>query len=112
MVDLTVFADWNILGASLIVTLVAIIGKLVTGWSFTSSKKINRAIIGAGMIPRGEVGLIFAIVGKNIGVINDDLYAITVAMVVLTTFVAPPLIAYFVKREDGGTPLITEITKA
>ena len=112
-VDLTVFADFNILSASLIVTLIAILGKIVSGWSFFSTKKINRAMIGAGMIPRGEVGLIFAIVGKNIGVIDDSLYAITVTMVVLTTFIAPPMIAFFAKRHDGEEPMIIkEIAKA
>lgn len=97
-VDLSVFADTSIVTASLAISAVAIVGKLVCGWSFTADEPINRAVIGAGMIPRGEVGLIFATVGKSIGVVDDRLYAITVIMVILTTIVAPPVIGFLIQQ--------------
>ncbi len=98
-VDLSVFADLTIVGAALALTVMAILGKIISGWSFTSDTKINRLLIGVGMVPRGEVGLIFAIVGKELGVINDSLYAITVIMVVLTTVIAPPALDYLIKKD-------------
>lgn len=98
-VDLSVFTDMKIIGAALLVSLIAIIGKLICGWSFSSKTKVNRLLIGVGMVPRGEVGLIFAIVGKDLGVIDDSLYAVTVIMVIITTLIAPPILNYLIKRD-------------
>ena len=100
-VDLTVFADLSVLGAALTITVVAIAGKLICGWCFKSSKPINRMLIGMGMVPRGEVGLIFATVGKSIGVVDDRLYAITVIMVILTTLIPPPIISALIQKDKG-----------
>jgi Kef-type K+ transport system membrane component KefB len=97
-VDLTVFSNPDIIYGALAITAVAIVGKLICGWCFTSKTPINRMIIGVGMIPRGEVGLIFATVGKSIGVVNDEVFAITVIMVILTTLVAPPILGYLIKK--------------
>ncbi len=97
-VNLSVFTNPSIIYAALAITGIAIIGKLVCGWCFTSSTPVNRLIIGVGMIPRGEVGLIFATVGKSIGVVNDEMFAITVIMVILTTLIAPPILNYLIKK--------------
>ncbi|MGH7341439.1 MAG: cation:proton antiporter, partial [Candidatus Rokuibacteriota bacterium] len=51
---------------------------------------LDRISVGVGMIPRGEVGLIFASIGRTLGVVDDALYAATVVMVIVTTFVTPP----------------------
>jgi hypothetical protein len=53
---------------------------------------INRLAIGVGMIPRGEVGLVFAGVGAASGVLSDATEAAIIMMVILTTFIAPPLL--------------------
>lgn len=98
-VDVSVFGDLTILSGALVVTGIAITGKIICGWSFMSNAPIDRLLIGVGMVPRGEVGLIFAIVGKDLGVIDDRLYAITVIMVILTTLVAPPALDYLIKRK-------------
>lgn len=98
-VDLAVFADINILIASVLLTVIAILGKLVCGWCFTTKEKLNRAIIGFGMVPRGEVGLIFATVGKSLGVVDDRLYAITVIVVILTTLIPPPILSMLIKKQ-------------
>ncbi|HEY9808330.1 MAG TPA: cation:proton antiporter [Halomicronema sp.] len=71
---------------------VAILGKVVTGAVVFGKEKINRLAIGVGMIPRGEVGLVFAGVGSASGVLSDALNAAIIMMVILTTFVAPPLL--------------------
>jgi len=98
-VDLSVFADIQVLVASISLTAIAILGKLVCGWCFTTKEKMNRAIIGFGMIPRGEVGLIFATVGKSLGVVDDRLYAITVIVVILTTLIPPPILSVLIKNQ-------------
>jgi Kef-type K+ transport system membrane component KefB len=98
-VDLSVFTDIHIFIASVSLTVVAILGKLVCGWCFTSKSKINRGIIGFGMVPRGEVGLIFATVGKSLGVVDDRLYAITVIVVILTTLIPPPILSILIKNQ-------------
>jgi Kef-type K+ transport system membrane component KefB len=99
-VDLAVFADQTIVIASISLTLIAILGKLICGWCFTSKNKMNRAIIGFGMVPRGEVGLIFATVGKSIGVVDDRLFAITVIVVILTTLIPPPVLSTLIKNQS------------
>jgi Kef-type K+ transport system membrane component KefB len=72
--------------------IVAIIGKTVTGLAVFGQPGINRWAIGIGMIPRGEVGLVFAGVGAATGVLPKSLNAAIIVMVILTTFVAPPLL--------------------
>lgn len=79
-----------IIAAFLIV--VAIIGKVVTGWAAFGQPGINRLAIGVGMIPRGEVGLVFAGIGSASGVLSKPLEAAIIAMVILTTFLAPPFL--------------------
>lgn len=71
---------------------VAILGKIVTGWSVFGQPGINRIAIGIGMIPRGEVGLVFAAIGTASGVLDKPLQAAIIIMVILTTFLAPPFL--------------------
>ncbi|MEC4806163.1 MAG: cation:proton antiporter [Jaaginema sp. PMC 1079.18] len=71
---------------------IAIAGKLVTGWTVFDKKPVNRLAIGVGMIPRGEVGLVFAGIGAASGVLSKPLEAAIIIMVILTTFLAPPFL--------------------
>ncbi|MBD1864899.1 cation:proton antiporter [Trichocoleus sp. FACHB-46] len=71
---------------------VAIVGKLVTGWGVFGLPEINRFAIGVGMIPRGEVGLVFAGIGSASGVLDKPLEVSIIIMVILTTFLAPPFL--------------------
>jgi Kef-type K+ transport system membrane component KefB len=89
-VSLTTFANTQILFVALVISVVAIIGKFIAGYVAGS---VNKAIVGVGMIPRGEVGLIFAAIGKNLGVLNEDLFSVIVVMVIVTTLIAPPILA-------------------
>lgn len=78
-----------ILGGLLIVA--AVVGKFLAGYApfwFRGNKKV----IGVGMIPRGEVGLIFAQMGLSSGVLNPGLFSAVTLMVMVTTFMAPPLL--------------------
>jgi Kef-type K+ transport system membrane component KefB len=81
---------------ALLGTFVAFFGKFLAGWG-AWGKGIRRALIGSGMVPRGEVGLIFATVGKQNGVLSDAHYAALLAVIFLTTFVAPILLTIFAK---------------
>ncbi|MGK7932219.1 MAG: cation:proton antiporter [Microcystaceae cyanobacterium] len=73
---------------------VAILGKIITGWTVVGNEKVNRLAIGIGMIPRGEVGLVFAGIGSASGVLSKPLEAGIIVMVILTTFIAPPLLRW------------------
>ena len=86
--------DVVLLAAGLLVA--AILGKLFSGFGAFKSK--NRLAIGVGMMPRGEVGLIFAAIGKSLGVLNDELFSAIVLMVIVTTLISPPLFRYIISR--------------
>lgn len=94
MVDLTTFAQVEILGFAAVLTLVAILGKQVCSLA-VFDKQTNRIAIGLGMIPRGEVGLIFAGIGAKLmldgqPVVSIETYSAVVIMVIITTLVTPP----------------------
>ncbi len=80
--------DILILAAGLVIAAVA--GKLVSG--FGANKNDDRILVGIGMLPRGEVGLVFASIGRTLGVISDELFCAIVLMVIITTFIAPVLL--------------------
>ncbi|MFO7874499.1 MAG: cation:proton antiporter [Bacteroidales bacterium] len=82
------------------ITLIAFIGKLVSG---LGAGKVNKMLVGTGMIPRGEVGLIFAMTGKSLGVISDEVFSIIVIMVILTTLLTPPILTRMVKKYFRNT---------
>ncbi len=86
--------DVMILAAGLLVA--AIVGKVLSGFGAFGVK--NHMAIGIGMMPRGEVGLIFAAIGKSLGVLDDALFSAVVLMVVVTTLLSPPLFKDCLKR--------------
>lgn len=89
--------------------LVAIVGKVVTGFTVFGQPNINRLAIGVGMIPRGEVGLVFAAVGSTSGVLPKALEAAIIVMVILTTFVAPPLLRVVFKETPEPEALAADV---
>ncbi|MEO8209608.1 MAG: cation:proton antiporter [bacterium] len=96
-VDLSAFTNLNILGVALALTFVAVLGKLVSG---IFAKGMDKKIIGIGMIPRGEVGLIFASIGKAIGILDGALFSIVIIIVILTTFITPPALKWAFENHD------------
>ena len=78
----------------------AVIGKVITGWTVIGHPNVNRFAIGIGMIPRGEVGLVFAGIGSASGVLEKPLEAAMIVMVILTTFMAPPLLQWALKEPE------------
>ena len=97
-VDLTAFASTDALWLSLLLTIAVIAGKQVCSLGVLD-KAVNRWAVGIGMIPRGEVGLIFASVGASLvlegeKVISATTYSAVVIMVIVTTLVTPPLLKW------------------
>lgn len=81
--------------------IVAIIGKVIAGFVIVGQPGINRLAVGVGMIPRGEVGLVFAGVGAASGVLTESLEAAIIVMVIFTTFLAPPLLRVVFKDDES-----------
>lgn len=96
-VKLETLFDTKILLLALGITAVAFAGKIVAG---SVAGKTDKWIVGIGMIPRGEVGLIFAAMGKALGVVSDSVFSIIVIMIILSTLLTPPILAWLIKRKD------------
>ena len=95
----------------ILLTLVAIAGKLVAGYA-AFGRPLRKIVIGVGMIPRGEVGLIFAQLGLTAGLLSAGLYSSVAMMVMVTTFVAPPLLRSLLSKQtaDEASPLCDVVT--
>lgn len=92
-VQLGALASPSALLSLLIVVVLAVIGKLVgCGLGALSLGKRSALLIGVGMVPRGEVGIIVASLGRAAGVFGDTIFAIIIAMSLLTSVVAPPVL--------------------
>ncbi|MEE9238259.1 MAG: cation:proton antiporter [Thermodesulfobacteriota bacterium] len=110
-VDVSVFNPFvkeniPILLIALTLFIVAVVGKLVSGFAVLQ-KGIKKSVVGVGMIPRGEVGLIFAQVGLTYGIFTSELFSAVTVMVMLTTFIAPPLLKIMFAR---GGDMVEEST--
>ncbi|MFN5193163.1 MAG: cation:proton antiporter, partial [Cyanobacteriota bacterium] len=84
---------------ALFLVTVAIIGKVATGWSYLSAVPTRRLVVGLGMMPRGEVGLIFLGLGSQAGILTPALEAAILLMVIGTTFLAPILLRLVIDEE-------------
>jgi Kef-type K+ transport system membrane component KefB len=103
-VDLTTFMQMNILGFALALTAVAILGKQVCALGVMENG-LDRLSVGIGMIPRGEVGLIFASIGssmtlKGIPVVSPATYSAVVIMVIVTTLITPVILKITLDRGE------------
>jgi Kef-type K+ transport system membrane component KefB len=118
-VDLRAFARVELLGFAAALTAVAIIGKQICSLA-VAERGLNRLAIGLGMIPRGEVGLIFAGIGATLmlpnaqglsePVIGAGTFGVVVIMVIVTTLVTPPALKWSLAR--GRSPREDESTDA
>ncbi|HKR61218.1 MAG TPA: cation:proton antiporter [Pyrinomonadaceae bacterium] len=98
---LSIFQDSRVVAFAILVTLVAVISKLLgcgagawgLGW-----KRVGQ--VGMGMVPRGEVGIVVAQIGLGMAVISDSLYAVVLMMAVATTLIAPPFLRILYARES------------
>lgn len=109
-VDLRSFANTDVLTLAAGITIVAIIGKQICAFGVLD-KGLNRPAVGIGMIPRGEVGLIFASIGRGIkapgtgeSIIDDGTYSAVVVMVMITTMITPPALKWQLTRKQNAPP--------
>ncbi|MEX1049995.1 MAG: cation:proton antiporter, partial [Gemmatimonadales bacterium] len=98
-------ANRPILLIGLALFLIAVVGKLAAGFA-VPWRRFNRWAVGFGMVPRGEVGLIFAQIGLTAGVLSPQIFSAVLLMVIGTTFVAPPLLKWSFAR--GGVTATDE----
>jgi Kef-type K+ transport system membrane component KefB len=89
LLDPTQEGSAGLLGVAAVLTLLAILGKVAAGWA-APWIGFRRLVVGVGMVPRGEVGLIFADIGRRAGILNEAVFGAILLMVMATTFVAPP----------------------
>jgi Kef-type K+ transport system membrane component KefB len=99
-VDVSLLLPWSenfnlqVLGVGGSLLLIAIVGKVVSGYSvgWRRRARLSHLAVGVGMIPRGEVGLIFAHLGLTNGILSSEVYSAILIMVIFTTFLSPPLL--------------------
>ena len=94
-VRLETLFDPHILLVGLAITVVAFAGKLVAG---LGAGPVRKWVVGWGMAPRGEVGLIFAVAGKMLGVVPDNVFSMIIVVVILTTLLTPPILVATIRR--------------
>lgn len=102
-VDLAGLADGGALALLAAVTLIAVAAKFAG--AFLGALRLGRdraLLIGWGMVPRGEVGIVVAGLGLSAGAIDGPLYSVVVGMAVITTLVVPPLLPVLVRRAEGN----------
>ncbi|MEZ6124316.1 MAG: cation:proton antiporter, partial [Planctomycetaceae bacterium] len=108
-VDLSQFSGGSVWVLAISLSVVAIIGKLVCCFGVLE-KGLNKLSVGVGMIPRGEVGLIFAQVGQGLvtpsgeRVIDTATYSAIVVMVMVTTMMTPPLLKWVMAPKTESQP--------
>jgi len=101
--DVTKFFSRDVLILAAILSVIAVFGKMVAAFGARGTNA-DKLVIGIGMVPRGEVGLIFASIGVAVGVFDDELYAVVLLVVLLTTVVTPPLLRWRIERtQDTAT---------
>ena len=92
------FSDVSLIPFIIILTIIAVIGKIVAGIG-AFKEKASKLAIGVGMIPRGEVGLIFASVGLTAGLISENIYSALVLVIMITTFITPPILKFLLEKK-------------
>lgn len=95
--------DLHVLLVGLILTAVAIVGKLIAGLA-VRRKDTSKLLVGVGMVPRGEVGLIFASIGLTAGILSQSVYSAVLIMVMLSTFIVPPMLKILFARKPLEPP--------
>jgi Kef-type K+ transport system membrane component KefB len=78
----------------------AVLGKIFSGFLLKNEPKRSQIAIGCAMVPRGEVGLIFAKVGLAVGILQNDTYAAAILVIILTTIFAPFALKYVYSRSE------------
>ena len=83
----------------LVFLFIAVFGKYIGAFFITQKCSTNKMLIGISMIPRGEVGLIFAEIGRMNGILTNEIYAVLIFVIIITTIVPPFLLKWLFKFE-------------
>lgn len=103
--EVDAFASAEGIGLVVGITLLAIVTKYLGALLGAHSlERSERRIVAAGMVPRGEVGVIVAGIGYSKGAIDSEIFAVVVAMAILTTLVAPYLIHLAAREPQQSDP--------
>jgi len=84
--------------AAIVISAGAILGKILAGVAAKGDFH-EKLLVGVSMIPRGEVGLIFAATGQALGVLNEEEFSVIILVVIITTFISPPFISRISVRD-------------
>ena len=108
-VNLGDLGNASALSALLVITLLAIAGKVLgCGGGAASLGRKSALIVGVGMVPRGEVGIIVASLGHQAGVFSGTMYTLIIAMSLLTSVIAPPVLSILLGgKNPEPSPLST-----
>jgi Kef-type K+ transport system membrane component KefB len=98
-VNLATLANVKVILSGLVISTVAVAGKLASSLAVRGGA--NRLIVGAGMLPRVEVALIVASMGKSLGVLDDALFSVIIMVVLLTVLMTPPLLKWAIEVEPN-----------
>ncbi len=104
-------ANLPVLLIGLVLFVIAVLGKIAVGY-FVRWRDFNRLAVGIGMVPRGEVGLIFANIGLDSGVLSPQLFGGILIMVIGTTFITPPLLKWSFGRYGITDPQVAPATRS
>lgn len=99
-VKLDMVFNLPVLMLTLAITMSAVVGKIMAG---LVAGRVNKSIVGWGMVPRGEVGLIFAVTGNAMGVVSDEVFSMFVIVIMLTTILPIPILNFLLKRQDAAS---------
>ncbi|MEZ5249335.1 MAG: cation:proton antiporter [Ilumatobacteraceae bacterium] len=99
--DLEAMAQPPVIALAAVMTVIAIAGKVLAGWA-VRGRRADRLLIGIGMIPRGEVGLIFASIGLAEAVLDEEQYGALLIVVLVSTVVTPPLLRWRLGRSPAA----------
>ena len=106
-VDFSAFTEFRLLVLGLVIIVLAVLGKIIgCGLGAWKLGRRSASLIGIGMSPRGEVGLIVANVGLAMKMVKPPIFSVAVAMSIITTLIAPPLLkAFWPKQEPDADAL-------
>jgi Kef-type K+ transport system membrane component KefB len=93
-------SGWQAIALLILLLVVGTLGKFIAGYAprrFTG----NKALVGLAMVPRGEVGLVFATTAHAAGIFDDTLFSVVTLVVMATTFLTPPVLSRIVKQTEA-----------
>lgn len=108
--NLNIFRDMSVVIFALIITIAAVLTKFIgCGLGALGTGKKQAAQVGAGMVPRGEVGIVVAQIGLGLSVISDNYFGAVLFMAIATTLIAPPFIKILFSEDKDGDGKLDKI---